>query len=67
MADRDFRFLLHIWHDELGSLHASLRNVADGELKLFTGLEDLNAYLQASTGGIDTVQEMRDASSTRGG
>lgn len=67
MPESDFRFLLHIWRDELGGLNASLRNVADGELKLFTGLDDLHTYLTESTSAHGAVHRARDESSTRGG
>lgn len=48
MEGRDLRYLLHLWRDEGGEVKASLRDVADGELRLFVGLDELREFLEAS-------------------
>lgn len=63
MAGDDRRFLLHLWHDERGDVRASLRDIADGRLRLFADLGDLSTFLQASTDvpgvDLDTTEDGR--------
>lgn len=67
MTGRDHRYLLHLWRESDGDLRASLRDVADGELRLFTGLDELLAFLEASSGPGSAETRMSDDVPSRGG
>jgi hypothetical protein len=67
VAGRDHRYLLHLWRESDGDLRASLRNVADGELRQFTGLDELRSFLETSTGPGTTSGPTPDDAPVGGG
>lgn len=67
MAGHDLRFLLHLWRDERGYVHASLRDVTDGRLRLFTGLDDLSNFLRTSAEAPVGARHAPEDGPTRGG
>lgn len=65
MERDNLRFLLHLWRDGGEPWRASLRDVGDGQLQTFSGLDELVGFLgertaNAATPGADLEASGRD-------